>query len=611
MRTMHEIRHTPSRPVLAAALNRTFVRALVWACAGIGACIGAGIGLGACGGTPAAQQPGTHAQSSGASAAEPAGAPGSFADNPIVYFVITDRFLDGNPANNGSYGRTGDGKQEVGTFHGGDLAGLTRKLDEGYFRDLGVNALWITAPYEQIHGWIVGGNKEFQHYAYHGYYALDYTVLDKNMGTEDELRRFIDTAHAQGIRVVFDIVMNHPGYADHRSLNELGIGVLWKGWEKATLGDYHSFIDYNNFAFTEWWGPAWVRAGLPGYQEGSSTDDLTMQLAFLPDFKTEATAPVSLPSFLTRKSDTRAKMIEGHTVRGYLVTWLTDWVREYGVDGFRCDTAKHVELGAWAALKAAGVDALRAWKQANPDKAVDDAPFWMVGEVFPHGVERDQYFDRGGFDSLLNFDFQRQLDDILAADAPARWQQLDSLYAGYAAKISADPTFNVLTYISSHDTKLFDRKQLVPAGTALLLAPGGVQIFYGDESVRPIGPTPNSDPQQNTRSDMNWSALRQDVLGHWQTLGRFRRRHVALAKGTHRKLGDAPYTFARVHPSDRVVVAIDARGQVALRVGDVFAEGTRVRDAVTGSEATVAGGAVTVTAGAHGVVLLEALRAAP
>jgi alpha-amylase len=602
MRAMHEIRSLPRSPRLPLVA----VGALALTLAACGAPAA----------TPEPQQPQVP-PGSGAPAltgAAPSAAPGSFADNPIVYFVITDRFLDGNPANNNSYGRRGDGTQEIGTFHGGDLAGLTRKLEDGYFRDLGVNAIWITAPYEQIRGWIVGGNKEFQHYAYHGYYALDYTVLDQNMGTADELRRFIDTAHEQDIRVVFDIVINHPGYADLQSLDEFGVKVLWKGWEQATLSDYHSFIDYNNFAFKDWWGPGWVRAGLPGYPEAPSMDDLEMQLAFLPDFRTESTEAVALPVFLTRKSDTRAKTIPGFTVRQYLVKWLTDWVREYGVDGFRCDTAKHVELASWAALKAAGVEALAAWKQANPGKAVDGAPFWMTGEVFPHGVDRDDYFDRGGFDNLINFDFQHRLAEILGApEAKAetdRWSRIDALYAEYAAKISADPTFNVLTYISSHDTRLFDRKKLFPAGTALLLAPGGVQIFYGDESARPPGPTPNSDPQQNTRSDMNWQAMDQELLAHWRALGQFRRRHVALAKGAHRKLGDAPYTFARVHREDRVVAAVGVKGQVALPVGDVFPEGARVQDAVTGAQAVVAGGKVIITAGPHGVVLLEALRAA-
>src|SRR5579871_6423297 len=95
-------------------------------------------------------------------AGDPLAHPGSFADNPIVYFVVTDRFLDGNPANDHSYGRRREARPEddIGTFHGGDLAGLTAKVREGWFRDLGVNAIWITAPYEQIHGWVVGGQKE-------------------------------------------------------------------------------------------------------------------------------------------------------------------------------------------------------------------------------------------------------------------------------------------------------------------------------------------------------------------------------------------------------------------------------------------------------------------
>ena len=78
-------------------------------------------------------------------------------DNATVYFVMTDRFYNGNPDNDNSYGRSKDGKYEIGTFHGGDLAGLTKKLD--YIESLGVNAIWITSPLEQIHGWVGGGDK--------------------------------------------------------------------------------------------------------------------------------------------------------------------------------------------------------------------------------------------------------------------------------------------------------------------------------------------------------------------------------------------------------------------------------------------------------------------
>ncbi len=523
--------------------------------------------------------------------------PGSFADNPIVYFLITDRFVNGNPANDNSYGRQKDGEKEIGTFHGGDLAGVTQKLKEGYFRALGVNALWITAPYEQIRGWVVGGNKEFKHYAYHGYYALDFTVLDKNMGNPDELRELIDVAHAQGIRILFDVVMNHPGYADLWTLAEFKIGVLWPGWEKATLNDYHSYIDYNSPKWPDWWGPDWVRSGLRGYDEGGR-DDLTMQLAFLPDFRTEAKKIVGIPELLKNKLDTRVKPIENATVRKYLVTWLSDWVHEYGVDGFRCDTVKHVEPEAWAELKAESVKALRQWKADNPTKKIDDVDFWMTGEIFPHGVERDVYFD-SGFDNLINFDFQKR------ADNPAA---LDKLYQEYADKISRDPSFNVLSYVSSHDTYLFDRKKLIEGGTALLLAPGGVQIFYGDETARPYGPDAVSDKQQATRSDMNWDAIDRSVLAHWQKLTQFRKRHVALAKGAHARLADVPYTFSRTHPKDRVVVALGVKGLAKVPVDTVFAEGQKLRDGYSGRSAVVQQGAVEIEADPSGIVLLEALR---
>lgn len=522
----------------------------------------------------------------------------SFADNPIVYFAVTDRFYNGNPANDHSYGRQNDGKQEIGTFHGGDLAGLTAKLKSGYFKQLGVNALWITAPYEQIHGWVQGGNAEFKHYAYHGYYALDYTRLDKNMGTPEELRELVDTAHAQGIRVLFDIVMNHPGYADIQTLSEYLPELLWKGWENYTIKNYHKQIDYNNFEFGKWWGGAWVRAGLPGYPEGG-VDDLTKQLAYLPDFRTESKEPVKLPFFLKeRKKDTAAVDLPDTTVRGYLVKWLTDWVRDYGVDGFRCDTAKHVELPAWQELKRAGTVALADWKSRNPAKKIDDALFWMVGEVFPHGVERDAYFDNG-FDSLLNFDFQDQKFEDTAA--------LNRLYADYAERLAAGrrngKSFDVLSYLSSHDTKLYPRDLLIDAGSALLLAPGGVQIFYGDETARPAGPATSGDPQQATRSDMNWSNADAAVLAHWQKLGQFRKRHVALARGAHQKLGDTPYTFSRVWGADRVVAVPKARGAVTIPVAGVFRDGEKLRDAYSGIDVKVVGGVVSLVA--QGTVLLE------
>ena len=151
-------------------------------------------------------------------------------DNANVYFVLTDRFENGDESNDHSYGRSttevdaSSYKTRVGTFHGGDLKGLTDKLNEGYFAELGTNAIWISAPYEQIHGAMCGN--QFKHYAYHGYYVLDYTNVDANMGTAEDLKNFVDTAHSQGIRVIFDVVMNHAGYADAYTANEYGFGSI-------------------------------------------------------------------------------------------------------------------------------------------------------------------------------------------------------------------------------------------------------------------------------------------------------------------------------------------------------------------------------------------------
>ncbi|MGB3252470.1 alpha-amylase, partial [Buttiauxella gaviniae] len=479
--------------------------------------------------------------------------------NATVYFVLTDRFENGNPKNDNSYGRHKDGMQEIGTFHGGDLAGLTQKLD--YLQQLGVNALWISSPLEQIHGWVGGGTKgDFPHYAYHGYYTMDWTKLDANMGTEDELRTLVDEAHKRGIRILFDIVMNHTGYATLADMQEYDFGALylkgdeltktlgkhWTDWKPGPGQSWHSFNDYINFgdktAWQNWWGKNWIRTDIGNY-DSPGFDDLTMSLAFLPDLKTESTQPAGLPIFYRNKPDTKAKEMAGATVRDYLTHWLSQWVRDYGIDGFRVDTAKHVEKAGWQQLKEQSVTALAEWKKANPDKKLDDAPFWMTGESWGHGVMRSDYYN-SGFDAMINFDYQEQAAKAVdcLANIDLTWQQM-------ATKLQ---DFNVLSYLSSHDTRLF-REGGQRAAELLLLAPGAVQIFYGDETERPFGPT-GSDPLQGTRSDMNWG---QNVatLSHWQKISQFRARHPAIGAGMQNTLSmKQGYGFSRESAGDKVMV---------------------------------------------------------
>ena len=434
--------------------------------------------------------------------------------NATVYFALTDRFHNGDPTNDGSYGRKKDGASEIGTWHGGDWKGLTAKLP--YLADLGVTALWISPIVEQVHGWVAGGTGDFKHYGYAGYWALDFTRLDANWGTAADLQELVDQAHQRGIRVMVDVVLNHPGYATGADLLSYlpevfhdGTGAAFTAYDAAPHADlrtWNDLVNYQSTGWTNWWSPAWIRAGstpqeFPGFDR-PGTDDLTKSLTFLPDFKTEATAAAGIPDpphpegghAGRHRGDARSP---GATVRDYLVKWQTDWVRQFGIDGFRCDTAKNVELGSWKALKTAGTAALADWKAANPGKAMDGSPFWMTGEVYGHGVIKDSFFVDGGFDSLINFAFQPQLRDALAVK-PAlvdNADELDALYGRYSAAVS-DPSFGILSYLSSHDTRLWfgdialnDAAKQRQAGTALLLAPGGVQVFYGDESGRRLGPS--------------------------------------------------------------------------------------------------------------------------
>ncbi len=599
-------------------------------------------------------------------------------DNATVYFVMTDRFYDGDPSNNHSYGRELDAngkpyagyKNKIGSFHGGDLKGLTAKLNEGYFTDLGVNAIWITSPLEQIHGYV--GGYSFRHYGYHGYFPLDFTEVDQNMGTADDLRTFIDLAHSKGIRILFDVVINHVGYGDLITMSKYGFGdpksAMFDGkmtsWQEYYYKDsYNStnksewsahFDNYTKFisntdtsAWAKWWGPDWMRAhNTPGYAP-CGTGELDMCLANLPDFKTESTKEVGLPPIMLTKWDAAKESKEiaeleaffkrtgkPRTVSNYMIKWITDWVREYGVDGFRLDTAKHVENHVWADLKDEATIALREWKKNNPTKKIDDADFWMTGEVFGHKVEKTSYFTEGKYDSIINFDF---LWDDVPAKIPNKLNELDMKFADYAAKMNTDPTFQVLNQLSSHDTTLYGtdykdaRNNNINAATSLMLAPGAAQIYYGDESGRPYGPYPNGpadvgsrcnrapdaacDLEAGTRSAMNWSSLNQTYLAHWRKMGQFRAEHIAVGAGQHKKLQDAPYAFSRTYSQDgiedKIVAAIEAKGPSTIDVSTVWPNGTIVRDFYTGNTATVLNGKVTFTPGQHGVILIENVNAPP
>ena len=142
-------------------------------------------------------------------------------DEAVVYFMMTDRFFDGNKSNNTASGADTYGKNP-GLYHGGDFAGVTAKLD--YLQDLGVNTIWITPIVENIKGVDVtdeGSEDVPYNAAYHGYWASDFTKLNPTLGTTKEFETMISEAHKRGMRIMVDIVVNHAGYGTESTFADM------------------------------------------------------------------------------------------------------------------------------------------------------------------------------------------------------------------------------------------------------------------------------------------------------------------------------------------------------------------------------------------------------
>ena len=524
-------------------------------------------------------------------------------ENANVYFVIQDRFYDGDSSNNNSYGRMSqdDLGKKIGTFHGGDIKGLTKKLD--YVESLGVNAIWITAAYEQAHGWCGGGDDgDFAHYGYHGYYPLDYTMMDKNMGTVEEFRDFVTECHKRGIRVVMDVVMNHTGYLTLQDCQDYSIDIFkgsYSGGKSTDMGfkigadgssyhAHHDKIDYSghNSGWAKWWGSSWVRAGVPGYTAGGS-DELTQNLNNLPDVKTDNRSAQKVAPILQTKwaKETSgydnwiipaAKSLRSTSATNepvvWIEKWLTAWVEEFGIDGFRCDTAKHVDYYRWGELKDSCKTALSNWRKSSraDEYAKDwDEDFWMVGEAFNHKYSNNMYgaLYSNGFDALIDFTVASSSKMGTYSPSLPNWSERTDKH-------------NCMLYISSHDTGLgrwSDQKSL---GTKFILTPGPIQIYYGDETSRSFGEC-GSDKDQGTRSDMNWSDATGDCAKHWGKLGTFRKFNPAVGAGSIS--GNT-----RTYGDNKVVISTSSK-----TISVPYSNGTTVYNWYDGKSAVVSGGSVT------------------
>ena len=262
-------------------------------------------------------------------------------DSANLYFLMTDRFNNGDTLNDINFNRTKKTAALRG-FEGGDIKGITQKINEGYFTNLGINAIWLTPIAEQIHGSVDEGTGVS--YAYHGYWAKDWTALDPNFGTKEDLKTLVETAHGKGIRIVLDAVINHTG----------------------PVTDMDPVYPED-----------WVRTDDPcAYKTYESTVNCTL-VKNLPDIRTESDEPVELPQLLVEKWKSEGRydqeVVELESFfkrtgyprapRFYIIKWLTDYITEFGIDGYRADTVKHTEDYVWAEFRTECDYAFSQWKK--------------------------------------------------------------------------------------------------------------------------------------------------------------------------------------------------------------------------------------------------------
>ncbi len=518
-------------------------------------------------------------------------------DNANVYFLLTDRFNNGDPSNDLNFERN----KETGLlrgFMGGDFKGITQKINDGYFSELGVNALWFSPVFEQVQGSVDEGTGST--YAYHGYWIKDWTSIEPNWGTEEDFATLVEAAHSKGIRIVMDVVINHTGPVTD--------------------------IDpqYNN---------DWVRTS-PKCQYDTYESTVTCTLVEnLPDIKTESEEEVNLPDVLIEKWTKEGRLEEEmdalnsffattgypRAPKYYIIKWLTDFVRKYGIDGYRIDTAKHTEEGVWKVLYAEAEKAFAEWKEANPEKVLDKNKFYTVGEVYNYGISTGRWFDNGGkqvdyydngMHALINFE--------LKVDADKGYEFIFSKYDSLLH--SALKGKSVLNYLASHDdSHSFDvsREKAIKAANVLLLSPGASQVYYGDELNRPLL-VDGTVGDAHLRSFMNWEDIAkntvingvatQDLLNHYQKLGKFRKNNPAVGAGRHHLVSSSPYIFMREYEAEdyenKIVVGLDlAKGEKEVSVSGVFEDGVELTDYYSDQTVKVKGGLVRLNSD-YDIVLL-------
>ena len=385
-------------------------------------------------------------------------------DEAVIYFAVTDRFFDGDASNNDAYG-VGDyntGEKGGSSYHGGDFAGLNQKLD--YLKDLGVNTIWITPIVENITEDQHDNKTDTATYCYHGYWASDFTKLNKHLGTEQQFKALLDAAHSKGMKIMVDVVLNHAGYGTEKYFNSI-----------LTDADGNSISmirDSNNTI---------------------SGDDKYDSLSDLPDFVTENKA-----------------------VTDQLVTWQTEWMSKYSIDYYRVDTVKHVETTTWAAFK-------NSLTKVNPDfKMIGEysgAGYANnAGELGTGTMDALLDFDFNDF--AQNF----VTGNISSVENSLQKRNNAINNTSVMGSFLSSHDEDTLQYKLVNESKISEEEAynlMKVAATLQITAKGQPVLYYGEE----IGQGgANNWPLQTNRRDFDWTELEKQkadsnsIYNHYKTM---------------------------------------------------------------------------------------------
>lgn len=385
-------------------------------------------------------------------------------DEAVIYFAVTDRFFDGDASNNDAYG-VGDyntGEKGGSSYHGGDFAGLNQKLD--YLKDLGVNTIWITPIVENITEDQHDNKTDTATYGYHGYWASDFTKLNKHLGTEQQFKALLDAAHSKGMKIMVDVVLNHAGYGTEKYFNSI-----------LTDADGNSISmirDSNNTI---------------------SGDDKYDSLSDLPDFVTENKA-----------------------VTDQLVTWQTEWMSKYSIDYYRVDTVKHVETTTWEAFK-------NSLTKVNPDfKMIGEysgAGYANnAGELGTGSMDALLDFDFNDFAQKF------VTGDISGVESSLQKRNGAINNTATMGSFLSSHDEDSLQYKLVNESKLSEEEaynQMKVAATLQITAKGQPVLYYGEE----IGQGgANNWPYQTNRRDFDWTELEKQkadsnsIYNHYKTM---------------------------------------------------------------------------------------------